>query len=220
MNFNLHDKKVYIFDWDGTIFDSMPTKIKNFGRILNLKFGIANSITEQHYIKYSGNPRIYIFQKFCDLYKIDTSAVELQNISEDLTVMNKKYLLECKIFEDALMLIKHIIKNKNVCISSSVPQQELDYFFNNKLSLSIKNDIKYTLGSGKDFSKGKEHINFLKHKLDCHYDEMVMIGDDLADIKLAGEANIDSIYINRNDNTNTNNINAIKSLNEVINCLQ
>jgi len=218
MNLNLKDKKIYIFDWDGTIFDSMPTKIKNFGKILSLKLSIANNIAEDHYIKYSGNPRNYIFKKFCNLHGRKISEIELNKMSYDLTTMNKKYLLECKIFDDAINLMRKLIKDKNVCISSSVPQKELDYFFKNKLSLNIRNDIKYILGSGRKFSKGKDHIDFLKSKFHCNYNEMIMIGDDLADIKLAKQANIDSIYINRN-NINIDNLNMVKSLDEVINCL-
>jgi phosphoglycolate phosphatase-like HAD superfamily hydrolase len=219
MNINLKDKKIYVFDWDGTIFDSMPTKIKNFGKILSLKSGIANNIAEQHYIKYSGNPRNYIFQKFCEIYGSTISDIQLKEMSDNLTIMNKKYLLECKVFDDAINLISHLIKDKKVCISSSVPQIELEFFFNNKLSFSIRNDIKYILGSSKKFSKGRDHINFLKNKFHCNYNEMIMIGDDLADIQLADKANIDSIYINRS-NINVYNLNMVNSLDEVINCLQ
>ena len=220
MDFLIRDKSIFIFDWDGTILDSMPIKIKNFGKVFQDKYGINYIEAENHYKKYSGLPRYKIFEELLKIYSIKYNKNDLDSISNNLSKLNKKFLLKAFLFEDSYYLLKHLIKiNKNICISSSVPQLELNYFFRNKLPKNIQKKVKFVLGSNTNFSKGPDHINFLQEKFNYNKKDFVMIGDDEADIKLAKLADIDSIYINRNLEINNVKYNNVSSLCEVIKCL-
>ena len=220
MNFSIKNKTIFIFDWDGTIFDSMPIKIKNFGRVFKELYDLNISLSEKHYIKYSGLPRYVIFQKLLKMYKIKFSQESLNLISKNLSDLNKKFLLNACIFEDSIMLINYLIeKNRKVCISSSLPQEELTFFFKKKISYDIQKKIRFVLGSRSNFQKGKNHIDFLKKQFLCSKAKLIMIGDDYMDMELAKNAKVDSLFINRNKKNDNSNFNTVSSFNEVVKCL-
>ncbi|MEC8100515.1 MAG: HAD hydrolase-like protein [Pseudomonadota bacterium] len=221
MNFSLKNKTIFILDWDGTIFDSMSIKIKNFGKVFKDLYDLNINLSEQHYIKNSGLPRYFIFEKLLKNHNIKFSQESLGFISKKLSTLNKKFLINADVFEDSLALINYLIKtNRKVCISSSLPQEELTFFFKKKLSHDIQKQIRFVLGSTSSFQKGKNHVNFLKNKFLCSKAKFIMIGDDYMDMELAKNAKIDSLYINRNKKNNNLNFNTVSSLREVIKCLR
>jgi len=50
-------KWIIVFDWDGTLIESLPLKIRNAGRLFEETFGVPRAGIEAAYRVHSGIPR-------------------------------------------------------------------------------------------------------------------------------------------------------------------
>ena len=53
--------KVIVFDWDGTLFDSMDNKTRNMGLVFHHHFDFSEKEVVALYCRYSGIPRRELF---------------------------------------------------------------------------------------------------------------------------------------------------------------
>ena len=192
-------KSVFVFDWDGTIFDSMDIKLVNFSSVLSKHCNLSYNEIKEFYKKYSGIPRREILMSLFKNYRLQVMNCNINIISDEISSKNKKALKNARIFNDFKNLFKILKKlDKKICISSSQKQDELDYFIEKKLNKVFKNYISCTLGTIDDFTKGPRHINFIRKKLNCSLNKIIFIGDDKKDMDLACLAKVDSLWIDRN----------------------
>jgi len=213
-------KSVYVFDWDGTILESMQIKFYNFSTVLyelhkdstdNIDYTVGNIL--HLYQKFSGIPRIEIYKKILDIYSIEYKKKEYDSFSRELSLNNKEALLKANVYEDAVLFLQKVLdKNKTIYISSSVPQEELSFLVKNRLSKILQENISGVFGSRDGFSKGKEHFDEIINIENVAKEEIMFFGDDLMDFNLAQEAGVDFLLVNR-DNKKTD-CEFIKSFNE------
>jgi len=204
MNLNLKNKEIFIFDWDGTIFDSMDIKVENFVETLTKLIGsgvndrMFRSRIRFLYEKYSGLPRKTLFENILREININSSMKKYSNFNRDFSRLNKTNLLKAEVFKDAGSFLNLLVKNKkNIFISSSMPQEELIFFTSKKLNKDLRQNIKGILGTENNFTKGKSHFKSIENDTGYKSEKFLFIGDDLYDYKLSRDAEVDFILINR-----------------------
>jgi len=204
MNLNLKNKEIFIFDWDGTIFDSMDIKVENFVETLTKLIGsgvndrMFRSRIRFLYEKYSGLPRKTLFENILREVDFNKNIIKYSNFNKNFSQLNKTNLLKAEVFKDASSFLNLLIKNKkNIFISSSMPQEELIFFTSKKLDKDLRKNIKGIFGTENNFTKGKSHFKSIENDTGYKSEKFLFIGDDLYDYKLSRDAEVDFILINR-----------------------
>lgn len=200
---NYKNKKIYVFDWDGTIFNSMHLKRINFKDAFLKTFSkdlvSKGHLIEQLYKNLSGYPRKRIFDEITNALSLNASSQDFESFNQSFETLNKLLLPNALIYDDALLLLEYLSQRGHLLIiSSSVPQRELVEIVGKVMPPHLRIKLSEVLGSGEGFAKGPGHINWISDKYDVRLDEMIMIGDDLADYNLAKLANVDALIISRN----------------------
>ncbi|MBU1026508.1 MAG: HAD family hydrolase [Candidatus Margulisbacteria bacterium] len=181
---------VFVFDWDGTLFNSMPIKIRNLGVVFFKHFGCSREKVEELYHRYSGIPRRELFNRIAfDALGRELGDTEFDQLSDEFTRSNLSELSRSGQLFDWTDNVLESLKNANkrTFVSSSAPQKELESIINN---LKIKSFLDEVMGSKPDFSKGEEHIQYLLSKYDIAKEEIIFIGDELNDVRLAKAAGV------------------------------
>jgi phosphoglycolate phosphatase-like HAD superfamily hydrolase len=218
LHFEVHRKKVFVFDWDGTILDSMPLKTKNFAQAFktvfpeNTKLGLADIVAE-HYLRLSGHPRKYIFNEILNLLNLDSDEILYFRFNAAFEALNKLNLIYAKVFPDAMDLLKTLIEEEHqIYISSSVPPKELTDLVDKILPVSIRHYISSVLGSSEGFEKGTGHLYWIIDKTGATPEQILVVGDDIADFELSLEAGIDCVLVDRKHALKDGNINIVSDL--------
>jgi len=199
----LKSKSVYVFDWDGTIFDSMRVKSNNFASAFLWSVPISThpedkKDLENHYRYLSGRPREEIFYKVLTILSIVPEPYLFERFNSMFEKLNMTNLITAPVFPDALELMNELIKhNKKIYISSSVPPCELQKIVKATFPGSIRQHISKVLGSKDSFSKGVAHIDFIKNESNVDPQQIIVFGDDIADFELSTEAGVDCVLVNR-----------------------
>lgn len=221
----LDKKRVLIFDWDGTLFDSMPIKYKTFSEVVASYLSSRNhDIVPPHvlniYKQHSGEPRVELFNKVAKHYNLMLSKQDTDNMSALLTKRNETALLEAQLFPDASMLLTALKETiYKIYISSSVPTEELYPLVKRNIQAHILPRISDIFGSEPGFSKGKDHVANICKQEQCKPEACLMFGDDEADMVLSRDAGIDSRLIDRTGSYKGSNWQKISSFKELIACL-
>ena len=202
MNIEMTPKKVFVFDWDGTLFDSMAAKTENFAKVIVEIIGPRSGLTLAQagalYRKYSGRPRNEIFSLIAADHRHVLGADEMEVMSARLSSLNKAGLLEAAVFTDGLHLLRLLInRGHRLYISSSVPSSELLYLVALKLPLDIRQSLRGVFGSEPGFLKGSGHLARVMADAGCTASACLMFGDDLADVELSREAGVDCLLVDR-----------------------
>jgi phosphoglycolate phosphatase-like HAD superfamily hydrolase len=198
----LYEKKVFVFDWDGTIFDSMGLKAKNFNQAfqstVSYKKGSQIQSVEEEYLRLSGKPRKKIFFEIIEIFKEKVENFSFDHFDKIFESLNREKLAHASIFPDAIELITELNKRDyRIFISSSVPQKELLNIVDMILPKSIKDIFISILGSGDSFSKGIDHLTWIANQTRYPFDKLLVIGDNPADYELSLQAGVDCILVNR-----------------------
>jgi len=221
----LREKDVFIFDWDGTILDSMEQKSRNFGQAFCLiqagmqEHGLANRVAE-YYLQFSGYPRKHIFHQIMAILGMDAQADAFLRFNEVFEKLNKGSLIHARIFPDALDLLEELIRRDyRIFISSSVPPQELTGLVEAILPMSLKAGITSILGNSDGHTKGKGHLQTIMEDASVLQDKLLVFGDDIADHELSTEAGVDCILVDRSGISRGQGIKMVSSLIQIKNGL-
>lgn len=206
--------KIIVFDWDGTIFNSMEYKknniIKSIQKFKNID---SNKIIELHN-KYTGIPRKSLIECIWNESIGEVlNDITFEAISTLYTQLNIESSKNAVIFEDSLRLLSKIKnkKNINIYVSSSAAKEEIVY--------SAKKNHIYDffiemLGSNGEFSKGAGHFNYISNKEGVDREKITFIGDDHQDY-LIGLQNCINTYQICRGNTPVNKNYQIGSMDEI-----
>lgn len=178
--------KNIIFDFDGVILDSVPTKTEGFKKLFE---EFPNEIVDKfikYHIQNGGMSRYkkikYFFNELLNQDISESEVLEYANRYSELTkeeLANPKYIIE-----DAISFIKQNHKKYNMHIASGANETDLKYICE-KLDLSqyflsiqgspeIKSDIVKTI------------LEFSNYK----NEETILIGDSINDYVAANENSI------------------------------
>ncbi|MFH1240109.1 MAG: HAD family hydrolase [Candidatus Diapherotrites archaeon] len=208
----MENVKAIIFDWDGTIVDSMPTHIEAYLKAL-AKFGIkANA---QDILDLVGTPTELLAEEVANKYGVKTKGKEIakEKIKNYIEFSKSKNL----IFDGALEILLALKPHYKLALLSGSTRKQLD---NYKEILEL---FEITV-AGKEASKPKPNPDALwdiADKLDLVPSECAYIGDFWQDMMAAEKAGMWAIgirnrYVSDKELTDAGADIIINNLNELL----
>lgn len=196
--------KNIIFDFDGVILDSVPTKTEGFKKLFqNFSTDAVNKLVLYHELNGGKSRYVKIKYFFNELLHKNISEQEILEYANKYSEITKEELTNPKyIIEDTLNFIKRNHKKYEMHIASGADEEDLKYICG-KLDLN-----QYFLSiNGSPIIKSeliKNILDFNNYKTE----ETILIGDSINDYEAARENNTEFFGYN--------NINLSKHLNYII----
>ena len=169
---NISNRKKLIFDFDGTIADTLDLLVDIYNKIHHHYGCLPVDIRDKEDLKKLKA------QKILKKYKISFLKIPflLFRVRREL----KKRISEVKIFEDIELALKEL-KNKgfDLSILTSNSKENVEIFLRNNDLLDI---FKFIYSSSNVFSKNKSIKKFLK-KYSINKEDCIYVGDETRDIE-------------------------------------
>ncbi|MFA5133295.1 MAG: HAD-IA family hydrolase [Patescibacteria group bacterium] len=181
----LSKKSTIIFDFDGTLVDTMHIFADVASDLISANYSIEKDRARKMYFETSGFPfhkQLEIMFPGLEMNKKIAPLYETQKLDATADIGIDRETRE------ALSLLKK--SGYDLVISSNNFQYNIDNFINgNKLAKIFA----LALGHRPSFSKGLEHFSHIALELAKEKEEMIFIGDSLNDARLAKEYGIDFV---------------------------
>ena len=187
--------KVIIFDWDGTVVNTMPIKIKNASAIFSEFYNVNPTDVKESYSKHSGIPRRELFELIAkENIGRGLSVFEYNRLSSEFTLRNISSYKMHKVFDESNREVLEWLSSQGLMlfVSSSAIQSEIHELAE---SLELNKYFQDIFGSFKDFKKGKAHIDHIRKNYNIKTSEIIFVGDEKADIRLSGRLGVMCIGI-------------------------
>lgn len=184
-------KKLCIFDFDGTLFDSLPDVAKCFNLTLE-KLGYE-TLDLSYYIKVLGGN----IDEILSLILKDNDKLEnmelLKNTYEDIYLNDVKE--NTKLFDGMYELLKKLQeKGFILAINSNRKRDSIETF-----TKKYTEDIEFIDIQGHEYNHPSKPdpygVNTILQKAGVKKEETIYIGDSITDIKTAQNAHIDCILV-------------------------
>jgi len=169
---NIRDKKHLIFDFDGTIVDSLGLLVKIYNQVCHNYSCLLVDINDKEELRKLKSQEILRRYKI-SFFKIPFLLIKVKKEF-------KRRILEVKIFEGISLVLKEL-KNKgfDLYILTSNSKENVEIFLKNNDLLNI---FSFVYSSSNVFGKDKSIKKFLKFK-NINLNECVYIGDETRDIE-------------------------------------
>lgn len=163
--------KVFIFDFDGTIVDSMDEFADIAARVMPKYFPVDSKAARRMYLETSGIP---FFEQLEQLFPNNEANGKAADEFER-TKLESYYKKSA--FGDVPDTIDHLRSCGARAIVSSNNFQELVDRLTERLGL----EFDMVLGFRPNFSKGRDHFSFISNEMGVARDDMVFVGDSIKD---------------------------------------
>lgn len=199
------NKKLIIFDVDGTVWDSERDVFASFNHTLKTLAGFE--ITKEQFKTLAGMPLGAMFEKMLPDDK--------KHLSGEYEKAYKKYYIDEEHFSDETVLFKGVKETIDkfkengfhMAIASSKPKRILDKM----VSAFNLSGFDYVLGTEESNFKHKpdpEIVNYIMDKLNVSKEDSVIVGDSKSDILTGKNAGIDTVAVTYGYDKAENLINA------------
>ncbi len=169
-----------MFDFDGTIVDSMPFLENNAVHLLTNYYGFSAKEAQQRYRETSGLP-------FIQQIEIITPEKDNSRIVDKFEKMKLERIFDQQLFADSFKVLQELKQRGYMLGISSGSIESTITKYLQKQGLDIADDV---LGWRPGFEKGKDHFDFVKSKYKLSSSNIVFIGDSLNDARRAKNNNI------------------------------
>jgi HAD superfamily hydrolase (TIGR01549 family) len=185
--------RVILFDWDGTLIDSLDTKVRNASILFQEILGFDRQAAATAYRRYSGIPRRQLFEAICRENGLPGLPEEhFQILSQRFSELNLAEFTDGKAIhlvpEDTPAALTELqTGGYPLYISSSAVAEEI------RLVARIHHLDGYfqeILGSAPGFNKGPEHVAYVMERQKVARDQIIFVGDEPSDIALAKSAGV------------------------------
>ncbi len=174
-----------MFDFDGTIVDSMPFLENIAVSLLMEQYGFSRKEGSHWYRKTSGLP----FIQQMDI--IAPNKTEMNSrIVNDFERMKIERIYEQDLFGDSLTVIKELKERGYKLGISSGTMEKILVEYLKKKEIDLFDDL---LGWKPGFEKGAHHFNYVKKRENLDNSNLIFIGDSLHDARRAKKNNISFI---------------------------
>lgn len=186
------EKKLIIFDVDGTLMDSENDVFISFNHVL--KTNLNMEITKEKFAELAG---LSLEKSFSNLMQNKD-----ENLAKELTKKYRQYYIDEKHFLDNTTLfegVKETLSNLKkqgfiLTIATGKAQRAVDYM----LQYFKLNEIDLAIGIGESNFKNKpdpEVVNHILEEFNISQEDAIIIGDSPVDILAGQNANIDTIAV-------------------------
>lgn len=191
-------KSVIVFDWDGTLFDSMSYKRDNLCATFSTFSGASDKLIKVLHARYTGLPRRILFEHIAVTLRGNSlSEQEFFALSLDYTERNIESSRSAKPFPDALSAIPLLqALGLKLYVSSSSNPEELQKVVSKS---GLAGSFEEIFGSEQSFNKGKEHLHYIAANQRVALTAILFVGDDDQDEVLGAQAGVDTVRIIRNN---------------------
>ena len=167
------EKNAVIFDFDGTLADSMPFLEEIGVQIMVKYFDVSREDATQRYRSTTGLPYEHqIKMNFPDNSKNEKAIEEFEKLKIDR-------IFEQELFSDSESTVRGLLKfGMDVFVSSSTFQPTIEEYFRQKGILELFKEI---VGYRPGFEKGADHFNHIHSTHQVQFKDMVFVGDSLKD---------------------------------------
>lgn len=188
--------KVLVFDWDGTLLDSVDYKKENLALVFSEAFDVDREKVQKMHDLFSGIPRRDLFQKIAHgVLERNLEDDEFLRLSNQFTLLNEQCSPMALLFPDVRPCLQFWHDKKiPLFVSSSSPEGELNEVVKNK---GIRHYFDGVLGSRKNFSKGQAHFAEISKRTGMGLEGFVFVGDTMKDLELAKNTGVKSYRIQR-----------------------
>jgi phosphoglycolate phosphatase len=204
-------KKAILFDFDGTIVDSMGELAVWASKLINEHYELSIPIARELFLNTSGIP-------FCEQMEIIFPRGSKNAIIVNAFESKKeREFIHHKVFSDTQDVFKYLRdKGYIVGISSSNMPRIIKEFLQGQ---GVEAD-EYLGFESAEFTKGKPHFEYIEKKYNISHEDIVFVGDSIKDGEKAATNSIDFIAktgINSREKFKTayGNITIIDTLNEL-----
>ncbi len=181
-------KRLLIFDFDGTLVDSMGIYARKAGELISEHYGLSKEEARELYLKTSGLP-------FAEQLEIlFPGNGKNREVAETFERWKEKVLHDLKPFPEAEPLLREL-KERGYLVAVS----------SNNLHMYVQESVKgwkvrphFVLGwDGGEFKKGEPHVRFLEKATSLPRESFLIVGDSPNDLKLARSSGIDFVALLR-----------------------
>lgn len=189
--------KMWLFDLDGTLIDSMDYKAEAFFLAILKEYPQAHRKRDRIidiYHNTAGIPRK--IQLYIVLYELGYPFPSESYYQKWIDNFTKFYHdgKEAIVIEGAVKLLEMLqSKGKILILSTVAPEKEAREVLSR---LQLNKYFEDVLGhSNNEYTKGKGHIDMLQKKYKVKSEEITYVGDSPKDISIAYHNNINAVYI-------------------------
>ncbi len=183
-----------VFDFDGTLVDSLRTKVSNAGELFAERYGADRDLVARRYYFHSGIARRLLFERIAeDVLARGLTETEYQDLDQVFTRLNLERAGAAPPWPAVPAVLAQLAASGvTMAVSSSAPEHDLAP----RVRASGLGDFFGPVLASRDgFRKGPDHVASLEKLWKVERGHFLSVGDELADARLAAAARVDCALV-------------------------